>query len=75
MLKAASLMRIIFDICSCYEKIINEFIVNISTKCNVEGRKEYMKVYVRGKCVKFSPSIINDYFGKIKSAWSDMILY
>lgn len=45
--------------------------MNISLDCNFEGSHEYKKFYVRGKCVKFSPLIINGYFGKSKFAGSD----
>lgn len=45
--------------------------MNISPYCNVEGSHEYRKVYVRGKCVKFSPSIVNDYLCIRKSVGSD----
>lgn len=68
-------MRTDFDIGHFYDKVVKEFIVNISTECNVEGNKEYKKVYVIGKCVKFSPLIINDYLGRSKSAGSYKILY
>lgn len=37
-----------------HEKLVKEFIVNLTIECNVEGRKEFIKVYVRGKCVDFS---------------------
>lgn len=62
LLKATSLMRIVSDIGPCYEKLVNEFNVNISTECNV-----------RGKCVKFSPSIINDYLARRNSTKYDTI--
>ena len=39
----------------CYEKLVKEFIVKITSECIVEGNKEYIKVCDRGKCVKFSP--------------------
>lgn len=42
-----------------------------ATRCDVEGNKEYRKVYDRGNCVKVSPLIINDYLGRRKSAGSD----
>ncbi|XP_050895811.1 uncharacterized protein LOC127102486 [Lathyrus oleraceus] len=72
-LKAAGLMKIVTDGGPCYEKLVKEFIVNINVKCNVEGNKEYRKVYDRGKCVKFSFSVINDYLVKSKSSRSDKV--
>ncbi|XP_050878663.1 uncharacterized protein LOC127082469 [Lathyrus oleraceus] len=57
----------------CYETLVKEFLVNISSDCNVEGSEKYMKVYVRGSCVKFSPKIINEYLGRTKFAVYDDI--
>lgn len=42
----------------CYEKLVKEFIVKITSECVVEGNKEYIKVCDRGKCVKFSPQTL-----------------
>lgn len=50
----------------CYENMVKEFIVNLSPEWNIKGSQEYMKVCVRGKCVKFSPSIIDAYMGITK---------
>ncbi|XP_050920033.1 uncharacterized protein LOC127137631 [Lathyrus oleraceus] len=44
--------------------VSEEFIVNLSEEY-VDGKsKEFRKVYVRGKCVNFSPSVINKYLGR-----------
>ncbi|CAI8584802.1 unnamed protein product [Vicia faba] len=48
LLKEYGLMKIVSDIGPCYEKLIMEFIVNISLECNEEGNEEFKKVYVRG---------------------------
>lgn len=45
-------MKIVSDIRPCYEKLVKEFILNLSSDSNVEGSQEYLKVYIRGKCVK-----------------------
>ena len=58
----------------CYEKLVNEFIMSFLLDFNVEGSREYMKVYVRGKCVNFSPSIINEYLGRSKLAGTKKVL-
>lgn len=39
LVKVVGLMRIVPDSGPCYEKLVNEFIMNISIECNVEGRK------------------------------------
>ncbi|PNX68501.1 hypothetical protein L195_g064008, partial [Trifolium pratense] len=38
--------------------------VNITADCDNPLSPEYLKVYVRGKCVDFSPAIINQYLGR-----------
>lgn len=43
--------------------LVKEFIVKISKECDNKRSKEFRKVYVRGKCVKFSPEIINRFMG------------
>lgn len=48
--------------------------MNLSPDCNVEGSQEYIKVYVRGKCVKFSHYIIDAYLGRTKLAESVKVL-
>lgn len=47
--------------------------MSIIVECNVEGIKEYIMVYDRGKYVEFSPSIIN-YLGKVKVPSIDKIM-
>lgn len=45
----------------CYEILAKEFIVNIPMDCDNKKSKEYIKVYVRGRCVEFSPEVINTF--------------
>lgn len=71
LIKVVGLMKSVTDIGPCFGKLVNEFTVNISHDCNIEGIQAYMKKYVRGKCVKFLTSIINDYLGISKSIGSD----
>lgn len=71
LLKDARVMKIVSNIGSYYEKLVKEFIVNLSSVCNVEGRKEFRKVYVRGYCVKLSLGIVNEYLGRNKFESSD----
>ncbi|XP_058776078.1 uncharacterized protein LOC131650382 [Vicia villosa] len=68
LLKAFGLMKTIADFGPCYEKLFKEIITTITSECNLEGSSDYNKVYVRGKCMIFSPSIINDFLGRSKSA-------
>ncbi|MCI32292.1 envelope-like protein, partial [Trifolium medium] len=59
LIKAAGLIKTVWGLDSCYEKLVREFIVNIPVGCDNPLSKEFQKVFVRGKCVEFSPSIIN----------------
>ncbi|MCI48250.1 envelope-like protein, partial [Trifolium medium] len=45
----------------CYEKLVKEFLVNIPEDCDNPLSKEYIKVFVRGECVEFSPAVINKF--------------
>lgn len=45
LLKATRFMKTTTDVGHCYEKLVKEFIINTSVECNVEGNKEYRKVY------------------------------
>lgn len=47
-------MKTVSDMRPYYEKLVKEFIVNLFHDCNIKGSQKYKKVYVRGKCVKFS---------------------
>ncbi|PNX67757.1 hypothetical protein L195_g063668, partial [Trifolium pratense] len=40
-------------------KLVMEFVVNIPVGCDNPLSREFQKVYVRGKCVEFSPRIVN----------------
>ncbi|KAK2381627.1 hypothetical protein QL285_069218 [Trifolium repens] len=63
LLDAAELMKTVKDMGVCYEMLVKEFIVNITSACS-EGSEEFRKVRVRGKDVKFSPTTINEYLGR-----------
>lgn len=58
------LMKIVTVFGICYEVVVKEFIVNIPSNCDDNKSKEFRKVFVRGKCVKFSPNVINRYMGR-----------
>ncbi|XP_058784622.1 uncharacterized protein LOC131659450 [Vicia villosa] len=64
LVKEAGLTKTISGIGDCYETIVKEFIVNIPGDCDNKRSRDYKKVFVRGKCVEFSPRIINRYLGR-----------
>ncbi|MCH82682.1 envelope-like protein [Trifolium medium] len=70
--EVAGLMKKVTKIGRCYEKLVKEFIVNITQNCS-EGSEEYRHVYVRGKCVKFSPTIINKFLNRSESTETDEV--
>ena len=52
----------------CYEKLVKEFIVNIPKDCVSPMSKEFKKVFVCGKCLEFSPEVINRFLGRNEEA-------
>ncbi|XP_050896468.1 uncharacterized protein LOC127103247 [Lathyrus oleraceus] len=72
LIQEAGLMKTVTQFSKCYEMLVKEFIVNLSEEC-VDGKsKEFRKVYVRGKCVIFSPSVINKYLGRPDEAQPEL---
>ncbi|MCH81839.1 envelope-like protein, partial [Trifolium medium] len=64
LIEDASLMKNVAGFGNCYEMLVKEFIINIPKDCDSKTSKEYMKVYVRGKSVEFSPEVINRFIGR-----------
>ncbi|XP_050877721.1 uncharacterized protein LOC127081512 [Lathyrus oleraceus] len=64
LIQEARLMKTVTQFSKCYAMLVKEFIVNVSEECADGKSKEFRKVYVRGKCVNFSPSVINMYLGR-----------
>ncbi|KAK2424299.1 hypothetical protein QL285_034673 [Trifolium repens] len=60
----AGLIKTVCGFSKCYEKLVKEFTVNIGEDCNNRLSKEFHQVFVRGKCVNFSPAVINGYLGR-----------
>ncbi|PNX80093.1 putative envelope-like protein [Trifolium pratense] len=60
----AGLMRTVSDLGDYYDKLVREFMVNVADNCDDPQNPEYRQVFVRGKCVHFSPSIINKFLGR-----------
>ncbi|XP_050896149.1 uncharacterized protein LOC127102867 [Lathyrus oleraceus] len=64
LIQEAGLMKNLTQFSKCYEMLVKEFIVNLSEECADSKSKEFRKVYMRGKCVNFSPSVINKHLGR-----------
>ncbi|KAK2390771.1 hypothetical protein QL285_064285 [Trifolium repens] len=72
LIKKAGLVQTVSGIGKCYEKLVKEFIVNIAEDCDSPLSKEYHKVFVRGKCVEFSPAVINSFLGRREDGYSEL---
>ncbi|XP_057447381.1 uncharacterized protein LOC130739159 [Lotus japonicus] len=66
-LNAAGLMKIVKGLGRCFNNLVREFIVNIPSDCDDESSDEYRKVFVRGKCINFSPEVVNEFLGRSPS--------
>ncbi|XP_057443795.1 uncharacterized protein LOC130735945 [Lotus japonicus] len=60
----AGLLKTVKDLGRCFDKLVREFIVNIPADCDDASSTEYRKVFVRGKCINFSPEVINEFLGR-----------
>src|SRR3954464_54241 len=64
LIKDAGLMKTVSHFSKCYEMLVKEFIVNLSQDCGNGTTDDFHKVYVRRKCIDFSPAVINLYLGR-----------
>ncbi|XP_058774818.1 uncharacterized protein LOC131649090 [Vicia villosa] len=64
----AGLLKTVVHLPTCYEILVKEFIVNLSEDCANRKSKDFGKVYVRGKCVTFSSTVINNFLGRSDEA-------
>ncbi|XP_050889695.1 uncharacterized protein LOC127094982 [Lathyrus oleraceus] len=72
LIQEAGLMKTVTQFSKCYEMLVMGFIVNLSEECADGKSKESRKVYMRGKCVNFSPSVINKYLGRPDEAQPEL---
>ncbi|XP_058775872.1 uncharacterized protein LOC131650162 [Vicia villosa] len=56
----------------CYEMLVKEFFVNLSQDCGDGRTGDFHKVYVRRKCIDFSPAVINLYLGRDAEAQPEL---
>ncbi|XP_057444259.1 uncharacterized protein LOC130736442 [Lotus japonicus] len=64
LIEKAGLMKTILKVGRCYERLVKEFLVNLSVEVGLPESVEFRKVYVRDKCVEFSPAVINEALGR-----------
>ncbi|XP_058757874.1 uncharacterized protein LOC131631113 [Vicia villosa] len=72
LIHAAGLMKIVAHFATCYEVLVKEFILNLSEEYADRNSKEFRKVYVRGRCVTFSSTVINNYLGRSDEAQPEL---
>ncbi|KAK2415555.1 hypothetical protein QL285_038027 [Trifolium repens] len=72
LIEKAGLMKTVSGLGECYEKLVKEFLVNIPEDCDNPLSKEHHKVYMRGKCVHFSPAIINKFLGNKEDGYAEL---
>ncbi|XP_050908618.1 uncharacterized protein LOC127122301 [Lathyrus oleraceus] len=64
LIKVVRLLKTVVGFSQCYEGLVKEFIVNIPEDISDKNNKEFCKVYVRGMCITFSPTVINNFLGR-----------
>ncbi|XP_050897534.1 uncharacterized protein LOC127104392 [Lathyrus oleraceus] len=64
LIQAVGLLKTVAGFSQCYEGLVKEFIVNIPEDISDKNNKEFCKVYVRGKCITFSPTVINNFLDR-----------
>ncbi|XP_057432562.1 uncharacterized protein LOC130725341 [Lotus japonicus] len=63
LIEKVGLMKTVVQEGRCFERLVKEFVVNLSVEVGLPESDEYIKVYVRAKRVKFSPDVINKALG------------
>src|SRR4051812_15544728 len=64
LIKTEGLIKTVSQFSKCYEMLVKEFIVNLSQDCADGRTDDFHKVYVRRKCIEFSPIAIYHYLGR-----------
>jgi hypothetical protein len=74
LLEDAKLMKIVLGVGKCHERLVREFVVNLSEECAEEGSDDYHKVHMRGRTIDFSPTVINKFLERSTESESNKIL-
>ncbi|XP_050875778.1 uncharacterized protein LOC127079441 [Lathyrus oleraceus] len=64
LIKFVGLLKTVVGFSPCYEGLVKEFIVNIPEDISNKNNKEFCKVFVKGKCITFSHTVINNFLGR-----------
>ncbi|PNX85094.1 envelope-like protein, partial [Trifolium pratense] len=68
----AGLIKTVCGLDKCYDRLVKEFLINVAENCDDPTSPEYRQVFVRGKCVKFSPTVINQYLQRNTEEVADL---
>ncbi|XP_058784960.1 uncharacterized protein LOC131659853 [Vicia villosa] len=72
LIKSAGLLKTVTHFSKCYEMLVKECIVNLSQDCADGKTEDFHKVYVRRKCIDFSPTVVNLYLGRDDEAQPEL---
>ncbi|XP_058784030.1 uncharacterized protein LOC131658792 [Vicia villosa] len=72
LIQEAGLLKTVCNLPKCYEKLVKEFVVNLSEDYGNSRSVDFRKVFVRGKCVSFSPSVINKFLERTDEAQPEL---
>ncbi|KAK2382689.1 hypothetical protein QL285_070206 [Trifolium repens] len=74
LLKEVKLMKTMLGVGKCHERLVREFVVNLSEECAEEGSDDYHKVHMRGRTIDFSPTVINKFLERSTETEGNKIL-
>jgi hypothetical protein len=74
LLEEVKLMKTVLGVGKCHERLVREFVVNLSEECAEEGSDDYHKVHMRGRTIDFSPTVINKFLERSTESESNKIL-
>ena len=72
LIESAGLLKTVTNLGDCYESLVREFIVNIPSDITNRKSKDYQRVFVRGKSIKFSPVVINKFLVRLADGVIDI---
>ncbi|XP_058740845.1 uncharacterized protein LOC131613168 [Vicia villosa] len=72
LIQEAGLLKTVCNLPKCYEKLVKEFVVNLSEDCGNSRSVDFRKVFVRGKCVSFSSSAMNKFLERTDEAQTEL---
>ncbi|XP_058786187.1 uncharacterized protein LOC131660852 [Vicia villosa] len=72
LIQEAGLLKTVCNLPKCYERLVKEFMVNLSEDCGNSKSVDFRKVFVRGKCVSFSLSVIYNFLARTDEAQPEL---